>query len=89
MNWDKDSIDGVIVVTQEYKLPATSCILQGALESFAYDISMGCSGYIYGLFNAMSNISASNGEIKRILLFVNQMCFYLYCNRMLVKHHSF
>lgn len=76
LDWDKASIDGVIVVTQtqEYKLPATSCILQGALElsseSFAYDISMGCSGYIYGLFNAMSNISASNGEIKRVLLFV-------------------
>lgn len=76
LNWDKDSIDGVIVVTQtqEYKLPATSCILQGALElnseSFAYDISLGCSGYIYGLFNAMSNIAASNGEIKRVLLFV-------------------
>lgn len=76
LNWDKNSIDGVIVVTQtqEYKLPATSCILQGALElnseAFAYDISMGCSGYIYGLYNAMSNIAASNGEIKRILLFV-------------------
>ncbi|OCL92927.1 ketoacyl-ACP synthase III [Arcobacter porcinus] len=76
LNWEKDSIDGVIVVTQtqEYKLPATSCILQGALglsnESFAYDISMGCSGYIYGLYTAMSNISASNGDIKRVLLFV-------------------
>lgn len=76
LNWEKDSIDGVIVVTQtqEYKLPATSCILQGALglsnESFAYDISMGCSGYIYGLYTAMSNIAASNGDIKRVLLFV-------------------
>jgi 3-oxoacyl-[acyl-carrier-protein] synthase-3 len=76
LNWDKNSIDGVIVVTQtqEYKLPATSCILQGELElnseAFAYDISMGCSGYIYGLYNAMSNIAASNGEIKRVLLFV-------------------
>ncbi|MFY9105124.1 ketoacyl-ACP synthase III [Aliarcobacter cryaerophilus] len=75
LNWDKNSIDGVIVVTQtqEYKLPATSCILQGTLglssEAFAYDISMGCSGYVYGLFNAMSNISASSGDIKRVLLF--------------------
>jgi len=76
LNWDKDTIDGVIVVTQtqEYRLPATSCILQGELElnseAFAYDISMGCSGYIYGLYNAMSNIAASSGEIKRVLLFV-------------------
>lgn len=76
LNWDTNSIDGIIIVTQtpEYQLPATSCIIQGALEinseAFAYDIAMGCSGYIYGLFNAMSNISASNGEIKRVLLFV-------------------
>ena len=76
LNWDKSSIDGVIVVTQtpEYKLPATSAILQGKLglsaDTFAYDISMGCSGYIYGLFNAMSNMAAATGEIKRILLFV-------------------
>lgn len=76
LNWEKDSIDGVIVVSQspEYQLPATSSILQNELglstETFAYDINMGCSGYIYGLYNAMSNISASLGQIKRILLFV-------------------
>ncbi len=76
LNWDKNSIDGIIVVSQtpEYKLPATSCILQGTLglnsEAFSYDISMGCSGYIYGLFNTMSNISATKGDIKRVLLFV-------------------
>ncbi|MCT7537424.1 ketoacyl-ACP synthase III [Aliarcobacter butzleri] len=76
LDWEKDSIDGIIVVTQtpEYQLPATSCIIQGKLglstEAFAYDISMGCSGYIYGLFNAMSNISATNGDIKKVLLFV-------------------
>ncbi|MCT7580019.1 ketoacyl-ACP synthase III [Aliarcobacter butzleri] len=76
LDWDKNSIDGIIVVSQtpEYKLPATSCILQGTLglnsEAFSYDISMGCSGYIYGLFNTMSNISATNGDIKRVLLFV-------------------
>ncbi len=76
LGWDKDSIDGIIVVSQspEYKLPSNSCILQGELNlnnnCFSYDISFGCSGYIYGLFNAMSNIAASNGEIKRVLLFV-------------------
>ena len=75
LGWSKDSIDGVIVVTQtpEYKVPATSCCIQGELdlnsETFAYDISMGCSGYVYGLYSAMSTISASNGDIKRVLLF--------------------
>ena len=76
LKWDKNSIDGIIVVTQtpEYQLPATSTVLQGELglstDAFAYDISMGCSGYIYGLYNAMSNIAASGGEIKRVLLCV-------------------
>lgn len=76
LKWTKDSIDGVIVVSQspEYQLPATSAILQDKLglstKTFAYDINMGCSGYVYGLYSAMSNLSASSGHLKRILLFV-------------------
>ncbi|RDU66509.1 3-ketoacyl-ACP synthase [Helicobacter didelphidarum] len=76
LDWSKDSIDGVIVVSQqhEYKLPATACILQDRLglhkECLAYDVAMGCSGYVYGLYVAMSHIAASGGEVKRILLFV-------------------
>lgn len=76
LGWEKESIDGVIVVTQtpEYQLPATSAILQGDLElsseAFAYDISMGCSGYVYGLYSAMSNLAAAQGSMKRVLLFV-------------------
>ncbi len=76
LGWERESIDGIIVVTQtpEYQLPATAAILQGRLElskdTFAYDISMGCSGYIYGLYSAMSHIAASDGEIRRVLLFV-------------------
>lgn len=76
LSWEKESVDGIIVVTQtpEYRLPATSAILQGKLglstECFAYDVAMGCSGYVYGLYNAMSNLAASAGEVKRVLLFV-------------------
>ncbi|MCP4107426.1 MAG: ketoacyl-ACP synthase III [Desulfobacteraceae bacterium] len=76
LGWDIDSIDGIIVVSQshEYKLPATACVLHGKLEfkqdAFAYDVAMGCSGYIYGLFEASSIICASRGSIKRVLIFV-------------------
>lgn len=76
LDWSKDSISGIIVVSQqhEYKLPATACILQERLglhkECFAYDVAMGCSGYVYGLYIAMSHIAASGGEVGRILLFV-------------------
>jgi 3-oxoacyl-[acyl-carrier-protein] synthase-3 len=55
LQWDKDEIDVLIFVTQtpDYILPATSCILQdrlGLREScYTLDISLGCSGWIYGL----------------------------------------
>ena len=75
-NWPKESIDAIVVVSQtrEYLLPATACILQNRLgfskETAALDISLGCSGYIYGLYSAMSMISGSGGGVKRVLLFV-------------------
>ncbi|MCP4109596.1 MAG: ketoacyl-ACP synthase III [Desulfobacteraceae bacterium] len=74
--WDIESIDGVIAVSQthEYKLPASACIIHEKLglklDAFAYDITMGCSGYLYGLFSAVSSITVSRGSIKRVLLFV-------------------
>lgn len=72
LNWSKNEIDGIVVVTQhgDYIVPATSCIIQDLLglskECFAMDISLGCSGWVYGL----SCIAAmmSNGMIKKCLL---------------------
>lgn len=71
---ERDSIDCVIFVSQtpDYRLPATSCTLQYRLglpkTCAAFDISMGCSGYVYGLWMA-SNIIAGGGA-KRVLLLV-------------------
>ncbi|CAM4134918.1 ketoacyl-ACP synthase III [Campylobacter armoricus] len=73
LSWDKNSIKGIIVVSQthEYRFPVTAALLQDKLgihnNCFAYDIAMGCSGYTYGLFSAMSHINSTN---NRILLFV-------------------
>ncbi|MFN7096471.1 MAG: ketoacyl-ACP synthase III [Gammaproteobacteria bacterium] len=67
-----DSIDGIIFVSQtpDYKMPATSCILQHRLglkkEVVAFDINYGCSGYIYGLYQASMLLSA--GGCNRVLL---------------------
>ena len=53
--FNKNKIDCIIVVTQtaKNKLPSVSCILQEKLKLrnniIAYDINMGCSGFIYGL----------------------------------------
>ncbi|MBF7044874.1 ketoacyl-ACP synthase III [Campylobacter volucris] len=73
LGWSVESIKGVVVVSQthEYRFPVTAALLQDKLKinnnCFAYDVVMGCSGYTYGLFCAMSNISLYN---DRILLFV-------------------
>ena len=58
--------------TPDYILPATSCILQDRLglskECFTLDISLGCSGWVYGLSTISSLISA--GKMKKALLLV-------------------
>ena len=72
LSWEKDSIDCLVFVSQtpDYILPATSCILQNRLqlseECYTLDISLGCSGWVYGL-HVITNL-LSNGDIKRGLL---------------------
>ncbi len=72
LNWDKESVDVLIFVSQspDYFLPATSAILQHKLglkkTTIAFDINLGCSGYIYGLY-VLSNL-ISSGTCKRGLL---------------------
>jgi 3-oxoacyl-[acyl-carrier-protein] synthase-3 len=72
LQWNKDEIDVLIFVTQtpDYILPATSCILQdrlGLKEScYTLDISLGCSGWVYGLSVLASLLST--GSIKKGLL---------------------
>ena len=72
LGWEKSEIEGIIFVSQtpDYILPATSCILQDRLglskECYTADVSLGCSGWVYGL-----NIGASlvgSGSLKKILV---------------------
>jgi 3-oxoacyl-[acyl-carrier-protein] synthase-3 len=66
------SIDGIVFVSQtpDYILPATSAALQHRLgipiESVAFDINYGCSGYIYGLFQAA--LLVSTGACENVLV---------------------
>lgn len=74
LSWDKNEIDVLIFVTQtpDYILPATSCTLQHRLnlreDVLVLDISLGCSGWIYGLMTISSFLSA--GTFKKGLLLV-------------------
>ena len=68
----KNEIDLVLFVSQspDYFLPATSIILQNRLgiptKSMAFDVNLGCSGYVYGLSIASHFIQS--GNIKKVLL---------------------
>ncbi len=74
LEWDKKDIQAIIFVSQtpDYILPATSCILQDRLglskDCYALDISLGCSGWVYGLSSILSLLNA--GTIKKALLLV-------------------
>lgn len=72
LSCDPRTIDGLLLVTQtpDYFQPATSCVLHGKLDlsksCAAFDINLGCSGYIYGLW--LSSLMIAGGSCKRILL---------------------
>lgn len=72
LGWERDSIDGVIMVTQtpDHLCPATACIAQAKLglssHCLAFDVNQGCSGYVYGLYMATQFIAS--GGCRRFLL---------------------
>lgn len=73
LGWAADSIDLLIVVTQtpDHPLPATACLLQNTLglgrHCAAFDMGLGCSGYIYGLWNVAS-LLAGMGRGRALLV---------------------
>lgn len=72
LDWARDSIDLLVVVTQtpDYPLPSTACVLQNRLglgaQTMAFDLGLGCSGYVYGLSVVSALMQA--GTIRRALL---------------------
>ena len=74
LEWRREEIELLVFVshTQDYKLPCTACILQERLglskETMAFDVPLGCSGFVYGLGVVGSIIS--QGVIKKALLLV-------------------
>lgn len=74
LKWNKEDIDALIFVsgTPDYKMPATACVLQEKMQlpntCLAFDISLGCSGYVYGLATIAGMMQT--GNIKKALLLV-------------------
>lgn len=63
---NRDEIGFLFFVSHsfDYMKPATACVLQHRLnlskECAAMDISLGCSGFVYGLMTACATLSASD-----------------------------
>ena len=73
LGWEKESVEVLLFVSQtpDYILPATSCILQNRLglsmDTYAMDISLGCSGWVYG-FSTIVQLLAHGGMKRGLLL---------------------
>lgn len=67
-----ESIDHLIICTQtpDHLVPSTACRVQHALglpdSTAAFDINMGCSGYIYGL--RVAGALVASGAARRVML---------------------
>lgn len=77
LSWKAEEIGLLIFVSQsrDYVLPATSIILQDRLgipkSCVAFDVGLGCSGYVYGL-SIISAMLKSTG-VKKALLMVGDI----------------
>jgi 3-oxoacyl-[acyl-carrier-protein] synthase-3 len=72
MDIDVSTIDAIIFVTQtpDHSQPNNACLLHGRLglakSSIAFDLSLGCSGWVYGLHQA--GLLCAHGAVGRVLL---------------------
>ncbi len=72
MNINREEIDLLIFISQtpDYRMPATSILLQERLKlpttTIAFDINLGCSAFLYGLTIAYSMITA--GGVRKALI---------------------
>lgn len=69
-----DDFDGIVMVfqTPDYTIPTAATIMQDRLglpkSAVAFEINYGCTGYIYGIYQA--SLLISSGSCQRVLVFV-------------------
>lgn len=74
LKWDKDDIEILVFVTNapDYIIPATSPIIQHRLglskDCYTLDISLGCSGWVYGMSVVAGLLTRQVGGRGRALL---------------------
>ncbi|MBI2270627.1 MAG: ketoacyl-ACP synthase III [Bacteroidetes bacterium] len=73
LNWKREDISLLVFVSQsgDYYLPATAVILQDRLglpkSCLAFDVGLGCSGFVYGL-SIIAGLMNSSGIKKGLLM---------------------
>ncbi|MFV8368180.1 3-oxoacyl-ACP synthase III family protein [Flavobacterium sp. LB2R40] len=73
LKWNKEEIEILVFVTQtaDYILPVSATILQNRLglttNCIAFDVPLGCSGYVYGM-SIIASMMKSAGLKKGLLL---------------------
>jgi 3-oxoacyl-[acyl-carrier-protein] synthase-3 len=73
MNINREEVDLLVFVSQtpDYRMPATSLLLQDRLglphHTIAFDVNLGCSGFIYGL-SVVYSFMQQQGIRKALLL---------------------
>jgi 3-oxoacyl-[acyl-carrier-protein] synthase-3 len=77
LNWNRNEIELLVFVSQsrDFLVPSTACIVQDRLglphSCIAYDVGLGCSGYVYGL--SMTGSMIQSGAVKKALLMVGDI----------------
>lgn len=72
-NFKPEDFDGIVMVfqTPDYTIPTAATIMQDRLglpkSAVAFEINYGCTGYIYGLYQA--SLLISSGSCQRVLVF--------------------
>lgn len=74
LGWNKEDVDLIVFVSQtcDYRLPATGIVLQDKMgfpkSTLAFDVTLGCSGFVVGL--GIAGNMVSTGNFKKALLMV-------------------
>ena len=71
---DRETIGVCVFVTQtpDYRVPATACVLHKRLglpkDCIAFDVNLGCSGYVYGMQIVCSLMQTTNTKYGLLLV---------------------
>lgn len=80
LSCDKDDIKLIVFVSQtpDYKIPCTATILQNRLglshNCLAFDVNLGCSGYVYGLSIVASMLAQIRGKALLLVGDISSTC---------------